>query len=70
MKKLTSFLRWSPWQVKLSMLIMGLGQLCYGQIVKGLFYLSSFGVILTYFITSGFEDLIGFFTLGSTEENL
>lgn len=70
MKKLTSFLRWSPWQVKLSMLIMGLGQLCYGQIVKGLFYLSSFGIILTYFITSGFEDLIGFFTLGSTEENL
>ena len=70
MKKLTSFLRWSPWQVKLSMLVMGLGQLCYGQIVKGLFYLSSFGIILTYFITSGFEDLIGFFTLGSTEENL
>ena len=70
MKKLTSFLRWSPWQVKLSMLVMGLGQLCYGQIVKGLFYLSSFGIILTYFIASGFEDLIGFFTLGSTEENL
>ena len=70
MKKLTSFLRWSPWQVKLSMLVMGLGQLCYGQIVKGLFYLSSFGIILTYFITGGFEDLIGFFTLGSTEENL
>lgn len=70
MKKLTSFLRWSPWQVKLSMLVMGLGQLCYGQIVKGLFYLSSFGIILTYFITSGFENLIGFFTLGSTEENL
>ena len=70
MKKLTSFLRWSPWQVKLSMLVMGFGQLCYGQLVKGLFYLSSFGIILTYFITSGFEDLIGFFTLGSTEENL
>lgn len=35
------FLRWTPWQVKLSMLVMGLGQLCYGQIVKGLFYLSS-----------------------------
>lgn len=30
------FLRWTPWQVKLSMLVMGLGQLCYGQIVKGL----------------------------------
>ena len=32
------FLRWTPWQVKLSMLVMGLGQLCYGQIVKGLFH--------------------------------
>lgn len=36
------FLRWTPWQVKLSMLVMGLGQLCYGQIVKGLFYLPCF----------------------------
>lgn len=42
------FLRWTPWQVKLSMLVMGLGQLCYGQIVKGLFYLACFGLILTY----------------------
>lgn len=70
MKKLKSFLRWSPWQVRLSMLVMGLGQLCYGQIVKGLFYLACFGIILTYFITAGFENLIGFFTLGTTEENL
>ena len=42
------FLRWTPWQVKLSMLVMGLGQLCYGQIVKGLFYLACFGLILTF----------------------
>ncbi len=65
-----AFLRWTPWQVKLSMAVMGLGQLCYGQIVKGLFYLLSFAVILTYYITGGFADLIGFFTLGTTEENL
>lgn len=64
------FLRWMPWQVKLSMLVMGLGQLCYGQIVKGLFYLACFGLILTYFITTGFADFIGFFTLGTNEENL
>ena len=64
------FLRWTPWQVKLSMLVMGLGQLCYGQIVKGLFYLACFGLILTYFITTGFADFIGFFTLGTNEENL
>ena len=70
MKKITDFLRWTPWQVKLSMLVMGLGQLCYGQIMKGLFYLTSFGVILTYFIYRGFSDIIGFFTLGTREENL
>lgn len=69
-QKAGSFLYHAPWQVKLSMVVMGLGQLCYGQIVKGLFYLACFGIILTYFITGGFEHLIGFFTLGTTEENL
>lgn len=69
-KQAADFLKWSPPQVKLSMLVMGLGQLCYGQIVKGLFYLSAFGVILSYYIIRGFKDLIGFFTLGTTEENL
>lgn len=69
-RKAGAFLRWTPWQVRLSMAVMGLGQLCYGQIVKGLFYLGSFAVILTYFIRQGFRDLIGFFTLGTTEENL
>ncbi len=64
------FLRWSPWRVRLSMLCMGLGQLCYGQIVKGLLYLTSFGGILYYFVTRGFRDFIGFFTLGTQEENL
>ncbi len=65
-----SFLKWTPWQVKLSMVVMGLGQFCYGQIVKGLFYLGCFCVFLAYFITSGFADFIGFFTLGTKEENL
>ena len=64
------FLRWTPWQVRLSMLVMGLGQLCYGQIVKGLFYLACHAGLLTYFITRGFSDLAGFFTLGTNEENL
>lgn len=52
------------------MVVMGLGQLCYGQILKGSFYLVCFGIIVTYFVTGGFENLIGFFTLGTTEENL
>ena len=69
-QKAGKFLRWTPWQVKLSMIIMGLGQLCYGQIVKGLFYLACFAILLTYFVTRGFGDLIGFFTLGTNEENL
>ena len=25
----------APWQVKASVLVMGLGQICYGQIIKG-----------------------------------
>jgi len=49
---------------------MGLGQLCYGQIVKGVFYLASFAGLLAYFVTRGASDLIGFFTLGTNEENL
>ena len=65
-----AFVRRSPWQVRLSMGVMGLGQLCYGQIAKGLCYLSVFGVLLGYFVTRGFRDLIGFFTLGTREENL
>ncbi len=70
MKRINAFLKWSPWQVKLSMAVMGLGQLCYGQIAKGLTYLACFALFLVYFVSSGFESLIGFFTLGSREENL
>ncbi len=70
MKRIRDFLGWSPWQVRLSLVIMGLGQLCYGQIVKGLFYLACFGCLIAYFLTGGVGNLIGFFTLGSKEENL
>lgn len=69
-QKAGDFLRWSPWQVRLSMAVMGLGQLCYGQIAKGLCYLALFAAILFYFISRGFADFIGFFTLGTREENL
>ncbi len=68
--KAGAFLRWTPWQVRLSMAVMGLGQLCYGQIVKGLVYLGCFAALLTYFVTQGVGDIIGFFTLGTREENL
>ena len=65
-----AFLRWTPWRVRLSMLVMGLGQLFYGQIIKGLLYLACFALILWYFIRQGFHDFIGFFTLGTQQENL
>ena len=69
-QRIVAFLRWAPWRVRLSMVVMGLGQLCYGQVVKGLVYLACFGGFLAYFITTGVEDLVGFFTLGTTQENL
>lgn len=67
---LLRFVKTAPWQVKLSMLVMGLGQLCYGQIVKGLFYLSCLGGLIWYFITAGFQAVEGFFTLGTQQEDL
>ncbi len=70
MKHVISFLKWAPWQVKASCLVMGLGQLGYGQVVKGLVYLGAFSGILAYYISRGFSDLLGFFTLGTREENL
>ncbi len=70
MKSIMEFLRRSPWQVKASCLVMGLGQLGYGQIGKGLIYLAASVGSLWYFIGRGFSDLIGFFTLGTKEENL
>ncbi len=60
----------SPYQVKCSMLLMGLGQLLWGQIVKGLFFIACEGALVGYFIARGFNDFIGFFTLGTREENL
>jgi arabinogalactan oligomer/maltooligosaccharide transport system permease protein len=64
------FIQQSPWQVRLSMVVMGLGQLCYGQIVKGLMYLFSFAGLLLYFISRGIQDIAGIFTLGTVQENL
>lgn len=59
-----------PWQVKLSVLAMGLGQLCYGQIVKGLVYLGCHAALVWYFVTTGAKDIVGFFTLGTQQEDL
>ena len=42
-----------PWKAKLSFVVMGLGQLCYGQIVKGLLYLLSLAGLVIYFVSRG-----------------
>ena len=60
----------APWQVKASVLVMGLGQICYGQIIKGLIYLACLAGLIWYFVTTGAADFIGFFTLGTQQEDL
>ncbi|GHU95913.1 sugar ABC transporter permease [Clostridia bacterium] len=54
-------------RVRCSMLIMGLGQLLYGQIVKGLLLFAIQAAAFLYLITGGARQLIGFFTLGSVK---
>lgn len=54
-------------RVKASMCLMGLGQLMYGQIGKGLIYLAVLLLAVVYFVCRGAADLAGLFTLGTTE---
>lgn len=53
--------------VKLSMCVMGLGQMLYGQIGKGLCYFAVLVMAVIYFVHRGFKDLAGLFTLGTQE---
>lgn len=53
--------------VKLSMLVMGGGQFRYGARAKGLLYFIVEVGVIYYFITRGFRDIAGFFTLGTTK---
>ncbi len=53
--------------VKLSMCVMGLGQMLYGQVGKGLCYLAVLAMAVAYFVRRGIRDLIGLFTLGTQE---
>ena len=56
-----------PYQVKLSYVFMGLGQLFCRQFTKGaLLMLLEIGFIL-FLVFAGVENLIGLFTLGTTE---
>ena len=64
-KKFGECCRDSSWQVKLSAVFMGGGQICYGRVTKGILFLIAEISILTYFITRGWRDIQGFFTLGT-----
>ena len=55
--------------VKASMCLMGLGQLMYGQVGKGLLYILLLVLMAVYFVIRGFADLLGLFTLGTKEAN-
>ena len=64
MKKKRNLFKAGP-AVKLSMVIMGLGQLIQKQWIKGLVYLAVLGAYIGYLVTGGVQDAIGFFTLGT-----
>lgn len=53
--------------VKASCIIMGTGQMLYGQWAKGILYFAAFLCCIFYFVTIGVNDIIGFFTLGTVE---
>ena len=69
-RSLRAFVRWAPVRVWLSAAVMGLGQLCYGQVIKGLLFLGLEALGLWYFLTRGLTDAAGFFTLGVQQEDL
>lgn len=57
----------SSLSVRLSICVMGLGQLKNRQWMKGLLYLLCFMGMLYYMGAAGFHDLVGFITLGTRE---
>lgn len=68
-EKLIFFKKSAGKNVKASICLMGLGQLMYGQIGKGLLYLAILACGVLYFISRGFSDLAGLFTLGTKEKD-
>ncbi|WP_307401351.1 carbohydrate ABC transporter permease [Paenibacillus anaericanus] len=68
-EKLMFFKKNAGKNVKASICVMGLGQLMYGQIGKGMLYLTILACGVLYLITRGFTDFVGFFTLGTKEKD-
>lgn len=67
MKQSGNFFQKANKKVRASMCLMGLGQLMYGQVGKGLLYLVVLAVGIAYFVYRGGADLAGLFTLGTRE---
>lgn len=59
--------RHSSYKVRLSAVIMGCGQFLYGSRIKGVLYFLAELILLGYFVVRGFDDIAGFFALGTTK---
>lgn len=57
----------SSFPVKASYIIMGAGQMLYGQWIKGILYFAVLVCCIFYFVATGVNDIIGFITLGTVE---
>lgn len=55
----------SSFKVRISAVVMGGGQFLYGRCAKGIVYFLLEISIFYYFISRGFQDIAGFFTLGT-----
>ncbi|MCR4694958.1 MAG: sugar ABC transporter permease [Pseudobutyrivibrio sp.] len=55
---------------RLSFLIMGLGNICYGQIIKGIMFLAVEVMYILYMIRSGVNNLAGLTTLGTKQQGM
>lgn len=68
-RALASFLKNANGNVAASCVVMGLGQLFYGQWAKGLIFLAVQAVFVLFFVFVGAKGLVGLFTLGTVESN-
>lgn len=68
-KEFAAMITKSSWQVKLSAVLMGSGQILYGRIGKGILFLAIQLIFIAYVVKRGLTDFIGFFTLGTEKVN-
>lgn len=66
-KSAGAFLAHAPLPARVSMVIMGGGQLINRQITKGIIYLLVLAAAIYYYVTTGINDIKGIFTLGTEE---